>query len=67
MLVILVKVLIAMKRHHDYRNSYKANKENISLRWWCTASEVQSIIIMARSMGDTGRCATGYVVKGPAS
>ena len=43
---VLVRVSIAVKRHHEHGNS---SKKNIQLRWLLTVSEFQSIIIMVGS------------------
>jgi hypothetical protein len=46
-LSVLVTFFVAVKRHHDQSNSYK---EKHLTGGWLTVSEVQSIIIMVRSM-----------------
>ena len=45
--IVLVRVSITVKRYHDHGNSYKG-KHLIEVAAY--SSEVQSIIIMARSM-----------------
>ena len=59
---VLVRVSIAVKRHHDHGYSYKG-KHLIEVVAYI--SEVQSIIIMAGIMVHAGRHSTGEVVESP--
>ena len=43
LLLVLVRVSVAVKRHHGHYNSYQ--KENTLLGWLSYSSEVQSIML----------------------
>lgn len=55
MLWLHLRVSIAIKKHHDYNNSYKRQHLIEAGLQFSSITEVELFIVMARSMGDAGR------------